>query len=172
MDSGTLAAQQKLLVHLATQPSALAEFCQDPVSFGAEFGLEPAQSLAIAQIAPALASYSHSLVNKRLRVAKKILPQSSRFLGAEFDSKFREFAPGVHLEGTNRHRDDAWLFTEFLLDHLPKGTARQLVRSERFGLEPYYSRRSFGVAILGASHTVGFWWRGRSVKFRFFRLPF
>lgn len=162
-----LARSQAFLARLLTEPAAMAAFAGDPLANGQAAGLEVSEVTELAQRLPQLQLFARSLVNKRRRIARRILPLSAAALDGRFDEAFDRYAamPLDADAGAGKYRQDAWLFAGFLLEELPRGKVRTMVRYERFALAPLCSPRRWGLAVFGAPMwAMGGWVRGHAVR--------
>lgn len=160
-----LARSQAFLARLLTEPAAMAAFAAHPLNNGQAAGLEVSEATELAQCLPQLQLFARSLVNKRRRIAKRILALSATALEGRFDEAFDRYAAMPLNAGAGKHRQDAWLFAGFLLEELPRGKVRTMVRYERFALAPLCSPRRWGLAVFGAPiWAMGWWVRGHAVR--------
>jgi hypothetical protein len=92
----------------------MAAFAAHPLNNGQAAGLEVSEATELAQCLPQLQLFARSLVNKRRRIAKRILALSATALEGRFDEAFDRYAAMPLNAGAGKHRQDAWLFCWFL----------------------------------------------------------
>lgn len=101
-----LAETQALLARLFTGADVRRDFFADPRATARRFGLSEAQAQTIAALDRAeVEAFASSLLGKRALDARKVLPLTSRVLGADFDRLLCEAIDGPPPKG--RHRADA-----------------------------------------------------------------
>lgn len=111
-----LQQQQDLLARLYTDPNVRQQFLNEPSSFADDLGLSDEDAEALAKAAGYEVNwFADSLVNKRLREVRKLLPISERVIGRdEFERRFREFAAGFAPTTVKKHLEEALAFAEVL----------------------------------------------------------
>lgn len=111
----SLAQQQQLLAQLYTNPSLRERFLVAPCEVSLEKGLSETESQQFAAIVPhELQSFAESLFYKRLREVEKLLPLTSKILGAQFRELFRCFSSEFAAATIKKHFSDALAFAAFL----------------------------------------------------------
>jgi hypothetical protein len=124
-----LQEQQNLLARLYTDNSYRAEFLKEPSSFGESIGIPPEEAAALADVAACEVEwFAESLVSKRLREVRKMLPLTAQELGArEFDRRFREFCEGYSPTGVKKHLEDSLAFTKTLTGDPSVGSSERVM---------------------------------------------
>ena len=113
-----LAEMQRLLAQVATDPQV-------------EEQLVAELSLSAEQVR----FFAVGLRRKRLGIARKHLPLTSRALGPEFERLFAQYARTAPLRGTRCYRDDAIGFCQFLQRTVAEASVRECARYEAAWLE-------------------------------------
>ena len=108
-----LAEMQKALARLYTNTSLRERFFADPVAVARELGFTDEEARQLVAISPQrVETFARALHTKRLLQVSKLLPLTSRILGARFATAFRQFADTHIPEGTKKHLGDAFAFAE------------------------------------------------------------
>jgi len=128
-----LQQQQDLLARLYTDPKFRLQFLSEPTSFADDLGLSDEDASALAKAAGyEVRWFADSLVNKRLRDVRKLLPLVGQEVGTkEFERRFREFADRYSPISVKKHLEDALAFSDDLgSDALVEGRVREVARFE------------------------------------------
>lgn len=111
----TLANVQVLLARLYTEPHLLQQLQSEPTNVAAEFGLVRQEALEIATVSEQqLTVFADSLVRKRSREVRKLLPLTSELLAHRFDGYFGQHTQNYRLQPPNPHLQDAIAFCKFM----------------------------------------------------------
>ncbi len=144
-----LAESQRLLARLSTDADLRSRFAGDPAGVAADFGLSPAEALALpfGQVE----EFARSLVSKRWGEVELLLPLACRALGpARFADLFARHARGYVPAGIKKHRDDAVAFAGFLAgSEVAPAWVGDLARFEAAALLAHEPARRFVLARLG-----------------------
>jgi hypothetical protein len=181
-----LAALQRALARLYTDAAFRDRFQQNPVAAGAEIGLDPETTRAMAgPNFKGVGAFARSLKLKRLGESSAYLPLTRKFLGDDFSRLFLRYAESPLPPATNRPLADALRFANFLASEVAQGGLGpswigDLARYEaawlsaRFGARRLVIRRfRFRMDEFGAGDSsldrfeikaeeksfVGVWWR-------------
>jgi len=129
----TLRRQQDILARLYTDNSFRSQFLSDPPSFAAALGISAAEAEGLAALAgDEVTWFSESLLSKRLREVRKMLPLTERAIGADrFAQFFRDFAAHSSPGSIKKHLEDSLAFAANL-SRDPSGdrSARSIARFE------------------------------------------
>jgi hypothetical protein len=145
----SLRQQQNFLAKLYTDENLRRAFFIEPEKIGAENGLSAKEIEELAAVLPdELNFFAESLFWKRLRAVKKFLPLTSRVLGEDFETEFREFSHGFNPRTIKKHLEDALGFCEFLLKKDVSRAAKSAARHEKTRLEFFNFGKKFAVCRL------------------------
>lgn len=146
-----LQKQQDLLARLYTDNTFRSEFLRKPSRFAESGGVSPDEAAALARVAASEVEwFAESLLSKRLREVRKMLPMTEQEMGSkEFARSFRVFADGFSPTSVKKHLEDslafaAWLVTDPSLDDSERG----IVRFERSRLCHNALGRKVSVCLL------------------------
>jgi hypothetical protein len=110
-----LIAIQRALVKLYTDKKAREQFATDPVAVGLRLGLSSADAAVLAKTPKQeLEWFAGSLVIKRRGEVEKLMPATTKVVGAPFRELFQEFADRGTPDGVHKHITDASAFAAFL----------------------------------------------------------
>lgn len=142
-----LRQQQNLLARLYTDAELRERFRDERCAVALEFGLSAAEGEDLAAIAEAeIDWFADSLFWKRLREIGKLLPATSRALGAELEVHFRNFSVGFNPQSVKKHLEDALEFSSWLLRaNGISSEAADVVRFESTRLRHNVRQRRFSV---------------------------
>ena len=106
---------QHLLAVLYTDAALRQRFSIAPESVAEEFGIDAAAARQLADLPSAqVGGFARSLLRKRMNEVGRLLPATSRVLGARFAPLFESHAAQFQPQGLRRHFDDAVAFAAFL----------------------------------------------------------
>ncbi|MCU0446796.1 MAG: hypothetical protein MUE85_17955 [Microscillaceae bacterium] len=106
---------QHLLAKIYTDADFRRRFFAEPVRIGAEFDLEEALALDLAQKhQQAIDFYSDTLLRKRRQAIKSLLPQTSQILDNQLNTLFETFAQNRPLLREDRYAEDSFAFGKYL----------------------------------------------------------
>jgi hypothetical protein len=146
-----LQQQQDLLARLYTDNEFRSEFLRKPSSFAEVLGVSPEEADCLAAVAGGEVEwFSESLVSKRLREVRKMLPMSEQELGAkEFARNFREFSERFAPTSVKKHLEDSLAFAMTLIkDPSLEGSERSVVRFESGRLRHNAFEKRFSLCLL------------------------
>jgi len=109
-----LRQQQDVLARLYTDTEFRVRFFAEPEKNGLDAGLSFAEINEISEILPTELSYfSDSLISKRLREVRKLLPLTVS-VSPDFDDRFRVFSSDFNPKSVKKHLEDALAFSKWL----------------------------------------------------------
>jgi len=127
--AASLAQAQAIVARLYTDAGTLAAFQADPAGFAARCGPGAAKLLDGVDVGR-LSRFARSLAAKRAQEARRLLPFTSRALGARFAEVFCARAGRVATSGPRRPLADAMAFARDL-QHAPE-VPREVRDAARF----------------------------------------
>lgn len=146
-----LQKQQDLLARLYTDNAFRSEFLKRPSLFAEGLGVSPNKASALASVATSEVEwFAESLVSKRLREVRKMLPMTEQEIGAkEFARRFREFADEFSPTSVKKHLEDSLAFAAVLIkDPSVETSERSMARFESRRLRHNAYDKRFSVCIL------------------------
>jgi hypothetical protein len=106
---------QEALARLYTDSRLRDDFLRAPAEVTAALGLTGNDAMQLLQLEPRqLKDFAHLLQRKRLAEVHRLLPQTFRRLGSDFERHFGHFAPTCSPNGIDKHRRDALAFGAYL----------------------------------------------------------
>lgn len=143
-----LKEQQNLLAKLYTDPVFAASFFDDPqIGTSQTFSISEAEEIA-ATTSEEIRIFVDSLILKRLREVEKLLPITKRFLGDDFQTRFREHAQKFNPVSVKKHFEDALRFRAFLeLEPSIGPLAKDVVKLETLKLRHFAEGRRFTAGL-------------------------
>lgn len=145
----SLREQQNSLARLYTDNEFRSEFLRNPSSFAEVLGVSPEEADGLAAAA-GVEWFSETLMSKRVREVRKMLPMSEQELGAkEFARRFREFSERFAPTSVKKHLEDSLAFAWTLMeDPSVAGSERSVVRFESSRLRHNAFEKRFSFCLL------------------------
>ena len=145
-----LLEQQNFLARIFTDEDLRSSFGEDPEETGTEYGLNSADVTALKGIIFAdLDFFCDSLIGKRLREVRKMLPLTAQLMQNQFEHVFRIFADQFHSGSTNKHFADAVQFCRFLQSQsFENALFKDTAKFEKTKLEFFGSGKSAAFCLL------------------------
>ena len=143
--------QQDLLARLYTDNTFRSDFLTTPSRFAKNVGISPEEATVLASVAAGEVEwFAESLVSKRLREVRKLLPMTGKVMGSnEFDRRFREFSGVFSPTGVKKHLEDSLAFSEALVnDESVADSQRGSVRFEASRLRHNAFNKRFSFCVL------------------------
>ncbi len=138
----SLLEQQNTLARLLTDPQFRERFLADPDLNGRSLGLSEAETDELVRVAERdLSMFAESLVGKRLKEVKKLLPLTGRIAGEGFRRLFFEFARTFNPQAIRKHYEDAVHFCRFIEERHGHGPLGDAARFERTRLTFFNEER-------------------------------
>lgn len=147
----SLREQQDILARLYTDDRFRAAFLKAPDSFAERLGVSKAEGEGLANVAGGdVEWFAESLVSKRLREVRKMLPMTEQEFGAkEFARRFREFADQFSPTSVKKHLEDSLAFAKSLVkDPSIEGSERSMARFESLRLRHQALDKHFSFCLL------------------------
>lgn len=147
----SLREQQDILARLYTDDRFRAAFLKAPDSVAESLGVSMAEAEGLATVAGREVEwFSDSLVSKRLREVRKMLPMSEQEIGSSgFTRRFREFADRFSPTSVKKHLEDSLAFAGALIRDPSIGDSeRSVVRFEFRRLGHNALEKRFSICLL------------------------
>ena len=146
-----LQKQQDLLARLYTENKFRSEFLRKPATYAEMIGVSPEEAAALATVAAGeVAWFAESLVSKRLREVRKMLPMTEQEMGSkEFARSFRLFSDQFSPTSVKKHLEDSLAFAAALIkDPTLDNSERGIVRFESCRLRHNSLSKLFSFCLL------------------------
>ena len=110
-----LGKTQHVLARLYTDAAFRERCLADPKAAGEQMGLSCEDAQQLAELSAAQVNFfAESLVRKRLKEVRRLLPRTHRLFGDRFDALFHRYARTSKLRDAKPHQQDALAFAAFL----------------------------------------------------------